>query len=68
MKKRGWYNTSWQDRYFLLKENVLEYYASVQAFESRSTPRGSINIFDCVVEEKGSNGKIWEFTIRDKVS
>eukprot|EP00960_Hanusia_phi_P041517 755029-Hanusia_phi.AAC.12 len=67
VKKRGWYNTAWQDRYFLLKENVLEYYASIQAFESRSTPRGSINIFDCVVEEKGSNGKVWEFTIRDKV-
>ncbi|EKX50584.1 hypothetical protein GUITHDRAFT_151194, partial [Guillardia theta CCMP2712] len=42
LKKRGWYNVAWKDRYFVLKGQKLEYYSSEEAFKSNQGAKGIV--------------------------
>ncbi|EKX34253.1 hypothetical protein GUITHDRAFT_49387, partial [Guillardia theta CCMP2712] len=65
LKKRGWYNLSWKDRYFVLKGQQLEYYSSEGAFKGNEVAKGNINLRDCHVSEHADSECLWAFAIQD---
>jgi len=67
MKKRGWYNSSWKDRFFVLSGSSLEYYVSSDAFAAGQEPQGCISLKSCLALPKAGSGNHWELTIRDNI-
>ncbi|EKX51194.1 hypothetical protein GUITHDRAFT_103110 [Guillardia theta CCMP2712] len=67
MKKRGWYNSSWRDRFFVLSGTSLEYYVSSDAFAAGQDPQGCISLKSCLAQPKAGSGNHWELTIRDNM-